>query len=216
VVEMLALLRDGADVEEDEPGGPALPRDGADVEEDEPGGQPTPEGCEVPNEILTLLRGPLAEELRALARAMLRRDGRRVVFHTPVGDIRCPVTWVSHTPGQLGTDSRLILMHVNAKEAAFTPNVGTTLELSFENFPRRELVLCLSAPITIYPGVDLLCFLPYSSPAMEKNGKTQEKAPSALSGEPSDRVDSATGEPLAGDESIEPVSLRDYDKIRKV
>ena len=170
---------------------------------------------------------PAEDELMALAGLLdpANRKTLTLVYHTPIGDVRTPVNWSSHAPENIAKARDLLLMMVRSADSAFAPNPGAEIEISFaEHKDRPRLrVVCLAAPQRLYPGVavDLLCFLPQTA-TVEKNGKLNEKAPSVVSGLPSDDVDD-TGEPVVHGEKSASTSAakafaappEDFDRVRE-
>lgn len=180
--------------------------------------------------ILTQLLGTDAEgELLAVANILNTREKRRLtmMYHTPIGDVKCPVSWCNLDPAHLGRpDQSLMLVLVRTSETLFTPRAGAELEISFDGYrsESRMSVLCLAAPMQLYPGVgiDLLCFLPQNTP-VEKQGVLKDGAPSVVSGRVSDDVDKDSGEPIASGEKSAfirvatppEVPREDFDKARQ-
>ena len=152
---------------------------------------------------LAKLIGTEAEhELMAVARFLDARNkkGLTLVFHTPIGDVKCPVNWSSTEPSQLYRCKHMLMIMVRSSESMFVPHPGSDLEISFwehRDTPRLR-VTCLAPPMQLYPGVgiDLLCFLPQTE-SVEKQGVLHDGAPSVVSGRPSTHTESETGEPVA-------------------
>lgn len=176
----------------------------------------------IPSEILHVLESPEREELIEVARILSRSvKTRTLVFYTPIGDIRCQVNWVSCDPSQIGNNA-LLFVKTRANSLAFTPKPGATFDIGFDGYEGQTRVVCLADPQTIYPGVDLLCFMPHNL-AVEKTGRLNSDAPSVVSGNPSDAVEN--GEPVVkGEKPMEksafnlkptPPAPRDWDTTRE-
>jgi len=183
----------------------------------QPTGNPAEErsAVRVPDVIMHVLESRDRQELIDLAEMLHRqRSSGRVltlVFHTPVGDAKCDVGWCSIRAERLEDAKEMLFVKVRSDASNFAPNPGSRLEISFAQYPGRLSVTCLTAPQQLYPGIDLMCFLP-DSYAMEKNGKLRKGAPSVVSGRPSDDVDDR-GEPIisgenADDEDDETADIR--------
>jgi hypothetical protein len=155
----------------------------------------------IPPVIAQLLGTEAERELLAVAKCLHDRERKKLtlVFHTPIGDVKCPVNWSSAEPAYLHRVRHLLLILVRSSEAMFSPHPGSEIEISFLEYPDspRLLVICLSPPMQLYPnvGIDLLCFLPQAA-TVEKQGVLHEGAPSVVSDQPSQAVDEATGEPV--------------------
>jgi hypothetical protein len=171
-----------------------------------------PPSCQLPDVVERVLNSQGRNELIEVAR-MLDREAlqeRFIIFHTPVGDIRCRVTWLSCTPEALRTSDNLFFVKMRSSDVAFTPKSGARFELGFSGCNRKFDVVCLAPPQSLYPGVDLMCFLPHNTP-MEKNGKLKEGAPSVVSGEPSNADNN--GEPVVEGEKA--ANVTDFDILRE-
>lgn len=143
---------------------------------------------------------PEEDELLAVAKILDARNSKKLtlVFHTPIGDVKIPVTWSSASPDGLHRCRDLLLIMVRSSDSMFIPNPGSKLQISFwehQDAPRLW-VTCLAPPMQLYAGVgiDLLCFLPEND-VVEKTGRLKDGAPSVVSGQPSTGVDDF-GEPV--------------------
>lgn len=143
---------------------------------------------DIPVEILDVLNSAERNELMEVARQLRRSQEheRTLLFITPVGAIKCTVNWMSCQPKDISTSS-MFFVKTRANALAFIPNPGAVFDISFEGYPGRTKVMCLAEPQRLYPGVDLLCFMPHT-PGMEKTGKLNDQAPSVVSGKPSTTV----------------------------
>ena len=162
------------------------------------------------------------EELMAVAHLLdpAARKELTLVFHTDIGDVRCPINWCSMKPSHLHRAQDLLLVMVRSRASMFVPKPGAELEISILDENGRQSphlgVVCLSGPMQLYPkvGVDLLAFLPQPKEDVEKNGKLAPKAPSVVSGRPSDDIDGA-GEPIVhGEKSAAVKALPTASKPR--
>lgn len=230
--DFLEQLRDGddselygdADVEEAEAEKSALTR----MREVSTGREPTSlavPAVGLPPVLQRLFGTDMEEELMAVAKLLDARRQRKLtlVFHTPIGDVKCPVNWSSTPPDQVHKCDTLLLILVRSSDSMFIPTPGARLQVSFaeHSHSSRLSVMCLAPPMKLYPGVgiDLLCFLPDVS-SVEKNGKLKEGAPSVVSGTPSDAVDAA-GEPVVEGEKSASVKVlstdhyEDFDQPRE-
>lgn len=155
---------------------------------------------DVPKVVQRVLESPRKQELVGVAMFLDPDNSKKLtlIFHTPIGDVRCAVNWSSNAPDKLSKADQLLLIQVRSSESMFAPAPGADFEISFDGYPGRLKVTCLADPQALYPGIDLLCFLPHNA-LMEKQGVVQDGAPSVVSGKPSDHVDEA-GEPVAGQE----------------
>jgi hypothetical protein len=168
--------------------------------------------CQLPDVVERVLNSQDRAELIEVAR-MLDRDAlqeRFIIFYTPVGDIRCRITWLSCTLESLRNSDSIFFVKMRSSDVAFTPKSGARFEVGFSGYNHKFDVVCLAPPQSLYPGVDLMCFLPHNTP-MEKNGKLKEGAPSVVSGEPSDTVNH--GEPVV--EGEKSAKFADFDILRK-
>lgn len=166
----------------------------------------------MPPALAKLIGTDAEDELMAVARFLDVRNKKKLtlVFHTPIGDVKCPVNWSSTESSQLHRSKHLLLILVRSSESMFVPRPGSELEISFlehRDQPRLR-VLCLAPPMQLYPGVgvDLLCFLPQTE-SVEKQGVLHDGAPSVVSGRPSDIVDAETGEPVISGEKSASVRI---------
>lgn len=171
-----------------------------------------PSATVIPSVIERVLASSDRNELIEVAKMLDQETARdrAIIFHTPVGDIRCRINWQSCEPENLRGSESIFFVKMRASDVAFTPKSGASFEIGFTGYAHRFSVMCLTPPQQLYPGVDLMCFLPHN-PAMEKNGKLQEGAPSVVSGAPSDRVDSS-GEPVV--EGEKSAATIDFDRAR--
>jgi hypothetical protein len=166
----------------------------------------------LPPAVLRVLNSPDRAELIEVAKMLDQgsKSERFIIFYTPVGDIKCRINWQSCEPDNLRGNENLFFVKMRSSDVAFTPKSGALFEIGFVGYAHKFEVVCLAPPQQLYPGVDLMCFLPHNPP-MEKNGKLREGAPSIVSGAPSDMVDTA-GEPVvAGEKSA---SVVDFDRPR--
>lgn len=172
-----------------------------------------PRGDSIPAVIRDVLNSPVKDDLIAVANML--KPGRQVdtlIFHTPVGDIRCPAGWMSMSPAKfVDEQSSMLFVRVRSSEVSFVPKPGAMIEVSFTGVRGIVRVVILSEPVNLYPGVDLLCLLPYAA-LMEKTGAVQEGVPSVVSGRPSDTV--VDGEPVVTGETPATAKL-DFDQTRE-
>lgn len=180
----------------------------------------------VPAAISQLIGTAAEPELVAVAKLIGSREHRNLVFHTPVGDVTCPILWSSSDPSKTQhIDPHLLLVMARSGVSAFAPKPGAELEISFTGGRQASKlrVVCLAPPMQLYTGagVDLLCFLPQNVD-VEKTGKLQEAAPSVVSGSRSNDFDEQTGEPIVTGEksasmkqSLGPERAPDFDTIRE-
>lgn len=160
--------------------------------------QPSKPHPNIPVEILDVLDSPERAELLEVAK-MLRRSQdsmHTMIFRTPIGDIKCPVNWMSCRPIDINDDS-MFFVKTRPNSLAFIPKPGAVFDIAFEGMRGEARVVCLAPPQRLYPGVDLLCFMPHT-PFMEKTGQLKEGAPSVVSGDPSTKI--VDGEPVADGE----------------
>lgn len=177
---------------------------------------PRPSHQDVPDVVRQVLESSAREELIGVANFLQKRKKLTLIFHTPIGDVRTRVDWCSNQPDDLLRGDNLMLVKVDSSESTFSPAPGAELDISFAEYAGKARVICLAPPQRLYPGVDLLCFLPQTQP-VEKNGRLKDDAPSVVSGKPSDTTDAA-GEPVAEGEksaAIQPTKM-DFDKVRDV
>ena len=166
---------------------------------------------DVPSLIARVLASPDRGELLEVARMLeqgLKQD-RYIIFHTPIGDIKCRINWQSCEPAQLKGSENIFFVKMRSADVAFTPKSGAVFEIGFVGYTRTFSMVCLAPPQQLYPGVDLLCFLPHNS-AMEKTGKLADGSPSIVSGEPSNTTDKL-GEPIVDGEKS---ASEDFDRVR--
>lgn len=164
----------------------------------------------VPDAVAQLLGTDAESELVAVARAIGQRNKNKLtlIFHTPIGDVKCPVSWSNVAPIGLARTRSLVLVLVRTSDTTFAPNPGSEVDISFAGTTESKLrVLCVAPPMNLYPGVgiDLLCFLPQIT-EMEKQGVLKAGAPSAVSGTPSNDFDEVSGEPITTGESMPSVT----------
>lgn len=203
--ELLRALRSG------------LTEDDVPITEAAPAAIPAQREVSVPDVILAVLNSDSRRELVEVARMLSETSERGLIFHTAVGDIHCRINWRSAHPAEIKDE--LLIVKLRTSATTFIPKPGSIFEISFDDYAGRITVLCASTPCRLYPGVDLLCFIPQTT-AMEKTGRLNEGAPSTVSGRPSDTVDAA-GEPLVdGEKSAAVVKLPDapagaFDFIRE-
>lgn len=155
----------------------------------------------VPDVIARVLASESKSELLELAAFLDPHKKKRtmtLVFHTNVGDVLCGADWCSQDPTRLGEQTGILFVKTRKSASTFAPTEGVELDISFREHPGRIRVMCLAPVMTIYPGVDLMCFLPQDA-SMEKNGKLADDAPSVVSGLASDTVDDG-GEPIQAHE----------------
>lgn len=144
-------------------------------------------------------------DLVGFAEYIVRRDkcDTQVFFQTEVGVIRLQAIAISGEPATAPLDS-LIFVVVDPDRLSFTPKIGMSLRMSRKETTGFVDVICLSPPVklTVGLGIDLMCFV-RQAPAMEKNGKveTDGNVVSVVSDRPATRIDRATGEPVADDET---------------
>jgi hypothetical protein len=185
----------------------------APIKQDEPAEVKYQQSRPLPDVVGRVLDSQDRAELIEVAR-MLDRDSaqeRYIIFYTPVGDIKCRINWLSCAPEALRTSDSIFFVKMRSSDVAFTPKSGAQFEIGFSGCGYKFDVVCLAPPQQLYPGVDLMCFLPHNT-SMEKNGKLKEGAPSVVSGDPSDKVDTS-GEPVAdGEQSL---STKDFDVVRE-
>lgn len=178
---------------------------------------PAPALPRTPEVITKLLASPARDELLGIANMLeaVSRSSYRIIFHTPVGDIKCQVSWLSQAPGVILRSEGMFFVKMRSDAMVFTPRPGAVFDIGFEGTDGRLAVVCLAEPQRLYPGVDLLCFMPHNS-AVEKNGRLKEDAPSVVSGKPSNEV--VNGEPVVSGEkpaaTIWPAPGKDFDNVR--
>lgn len=172
----------------------------------------------IPVEILDVLKSPERQELIEVAQLLRRSQyhAQTMLFVTPLGDIKCTVNWMSCQPYQINPNS-MFFVKTRANTLAFIPKPGAEFDIAFEGVKGSVRVVCLAEPLRLYPGVDLLCFMPHT-PFVEKTGQLKDSAPSVVSGKPSTAV--VDDEPVADGEQPmhkEAFTLRhpaDFDKVR--
>ena len=166
---------------------------------------------EVPPLITRVLASPDRGELLEVARMLDQgsKQDRHIIFHTPIGDIKCRINWQSCEPEQLKGSENIFFVKMRSADVAFTPKSGAVFEIGFAGYARTFPMVCLAPPQQLYPGVDLMCFLPHNL-AMEKTGKLADGSPSIVSGEPSNTTDKL-GEPIVDGEKS---ASEDFDQIR--
>jgi hypothetical protein len=159
-----------------------------------------------------VLTSPDRAELIEVAKMLDQgsKQERFIIFLTPYGDIRCRINWQSCEPENLRGSENIFFVKMRSSDVAFTPKSGAHFEIGFSGYAHTFEMVCLAPPQQLYPGVDLMCFLPHN-PAMEKNGKLKEGTPSVVSGAPSNTVDPA-GEPVV--EGEKSASTLDFDRAR--
>lgn len=185
--DLLRKLRDGVDVDDLTPA--AVEKPTAAGVENLPPSTPTT----VPDVVSAVLQSDRRRELIEVAKMLYEAQTRIMVFHTDIGDISCKVTWRSTHPKRASDE--LLIVKTLVSDTGFCPKPGSSFEISFDDHPEHMRVCCVSLPCQLYPGVELLCFIPQPLNKMEKNGKLNDDAPSVVSGEPSDTVDQQ-GEPV--------------------
>jgi hypothetical protein len=179
--------------------------------------EPKAASAHVPDVITKLLASASRDELLEIANMLeaASRLSHRIVFHTPVGDIKCQVSWLSQAPGILLRSEGMFFVKMRSEAMVFTPKPGAVFDIGFEGADGRLTVVCLAEPQRLYPGVDLLCFMPHNSP-VEKNGKLKDDAPSVVSGAPSNEI--VNGEPVVAGEkpvaAVWPDTAKDFDNVR--
>jgi hypothetical protein len=173
----------------------------------------------IPDVVNAVLLSDRRGELVEVAKMLYEAQVRVMTVHTAVGDIKCRVTWRSEHPRKV--EDGLFIVKTLSTDTVFAPRPGSLFDISFDDCDRVLSVCCVSSPCRIYPGIDLLCFIPQPQSNMEKNGKLKDGAPSVVSGLPSDAVDPA-GEPLRdGEKSAAATSVKsdlapagEFDRIR--
>jgi len=150
--------------------------------------QPVTPTQDIPAEILDVLNSTERNELLEVARQLRRSQEheRTLLFITPVGKIKCTVNWMSCQPRDINAAS-MFFVKTRANSLAFIPEPGASFDIAFDGHPGQTKVTCLAEPQRLYPGVDLLCFMPHNQ-AMEKTGKLKDQAPSVVSGKPATTV----------------------------
>lgn len=172
----------------------------------------------VPVEIMDVLKSPERQELIEVAQLLRRSQyqSQTMLFVTPLGDIRCTVNWMSCRPHQINPNS-MFFVKTRANTLAFIPKPGAEFDIAFEGVKGSVRVVCLAEPLRLYPGVDLLCFMPHT-PFVEKTGQLKDGAPSVVSGKPSTTI--VADEPVVDGEKPmrkEAFNLNispDFDKVR--
>jgi hypothetical protein len=173
---------------------------------------------DIPVEILDVLKSPDRQELVEVAQLLRRSQyhSQTMLFVTPLGDIKCTVNWMSCSPHQINPNS-MFFVKTRANTLAFIPKPGAEFDIAFEGAKGSARVVCLAEPLRLYPGVDLLCFMPHT-PFVEKTGQLKDGAPSVVSGKPATAV--IDDEPVVDGEQPmrkEAFSIRqsvDFDKVR--
>lgn len=185
-----------------------------------PDGIPTKmSGSEVPAVISNVLASADRSLLLSIAHSLCGPNSarNRIVFVTPVGDIACRYMWASATLSE-SSDS-LFFIKIRSSDMVFTPRAGAEMDILLDAARHPVRVMCMMAPLRIYDGVDLLCFMPHNS-LVQKNGQLKVDAPSVVSGAASDSV--VDGEPVcAGEvpvadavEKMAKATARDFDQVR--
>jgi hypothetical protein len=172
----------------------------------------------IPVEILDVLKSPERQELIEVAQLLRRSQyhSQTMLFVTPLGDIKCTVNWMSCRPHQINPNN-MFFVKTRANTLAFIPKPGAEFDIAFEGVKGSVRVVCLAEPLRLYPGVDLLCFMPHT-PFVEKTGQLKDGAPSVVSGKPATAV--IDDEPVVDGEQPmrkEAFSLNqstDFDKVR--
>jgi hypothetical protein len=152
----------------------------------------------IPSVIASVLSSPDGKELVAIA-TMLHANATKdqfIRFITPVGDIRCKICWMSCRPDELKDSENLFFVKIRTADASFIPKSGATFDVGFSATGPTYSVVCLAPPQPLYPGIDLMCFLPHNN-HMEKNGKLNESVPdeevtelpNSLNGDTPDAID---------------------------
>lgn len=152
----------------------------------------------LPDVVADVLQSPDRDELIAVARTLhyARREPRSIVFRLEQGDIKCRYMW-SNVRLEALTGDQMYVIKIRSADMVFTPKPGAILDVAHDAARAAVRVVCLTAPLSIYPGIDLLCFMLHTDP-MQKDGKLKEDAPSVVSGKPSTHV--VDGEPVADGE----------------
>jgi len=167
--------------------------------------KPTPLSAEMHPTITKVQEMGKMADLVGFAEYIVRRErcDTQVFFQTEVGVIRLQAIAISGEPATVPLDS-LIFVVVDPERLSFTPKIGMSLRMSRKETTGFVDVICLSPPVklTVGLGIDLMCFV-RQAPAMEKNGKveTDGSIVSVVSDRPATRIDRATGEPVADDET---------------
>lgn len=167
----------------------------------------------LPEVVVDVLRSPERDELIAVARTLrqARREPQSIVFHLQQGDIKCRYMWANVRLDAL-TGDQMYVIKLRSVDMVFTPKPGTVLDIRTEPSGPAVSVVCLAAPLPIYPGIDLLCFMLHNDP-MQKDGKLKEDAPSVVSGKPSTRV--VNGEPVAeGEQPVATTTRREAPVVK--
>lgn len=132
----------------------------------------------VPGIISKVLNSTDRQELLAIAEMLDRTSAKEqfIKFVTPVGDIRCKICWMSCRPDELKGSENLFFVKIRTADASFIPKSGAVFDVGFSDSGPTFSVMCLAPPQPLYPGIDLMCFLPHNNP-MEKNGKLKDGVP---------------------------------------
>jgi hypothetical protein len=185
---------------------------------DKPVSDNTAEVPAIPVEIIDVLKSPERQELIEVAQLLRRSQyhAQTMLFVTPLGDIKCTVNWMSCRPHQINPNS-MFFVKTRANTLAFIPKPGAEFDIAFEGVKGSVRVVCLAEPLRLYPGVDLLCFMPHT-PFVEKTGQLKEGVPSVVSGKPSttivDDEPVADGEKPLRKEAFNLQQPSDFDKVR--
>ena len=121
--------------------------------ERKPEAAPAPAAPAMPPALAKLIGTDAEDELMAVARFLDVRNKKKLtlVFHTPIGDVKCPVNWSSTESSQLHRSRHLLLILVRSSESMFVPRPGSELEISFwehRDQPRLR-VICLAPPMQL-------------------------------------------------------------------
>lgn len=183
-----------------------------------PTGDILAETSTIPVEILDVLKSPERQELIEVAQLLRRSQyqAQTMLFVTPLGDIKCTVNWMSCRPHQINPNS-MFFVKTRANTLAFIPKPGAEFDIAFEGVKGSVRVVCLAEPLRLYPGVDLLCFMPHT-PFVEKTGQLKDGAPSVVSGKPAttfvDDEPVVDGEQPMRKEAFNLKQPSDFDKVR--
>ena len=222
LTDVLQSINDGLSIPEADDDGDDIPADeSATREESTPAYVDRREPpSDIPVAILDVLKSPERQELIEMAQLLRRSQDhtKTMLFLTPLGDIKCTVNWMSCRPSEINSSS-MFFVKTRANSLAFIPKPGAVFDIAFEDNSNSVKVICLVEPQRIYPGVDLLCFMPHNQ-FMEKTGQLKEEAPSVVSGKPSTHV--VDGEPVAeGEQPMRKEAFnrastasQDFDKFR--
>jgi len=133
---------------------------------------------EIPNAIRLALKSAHKDELVEIAKFLNNSAETKLtmVFHTPLGEARCRVEWMSVAPHALGKSTDLLLVKTRVDDSVFTftPATGAELTVSVSGYPDKMVVTCIAPPQKLYPGVNIMCFLPKAAEVVEDFDTTRE------------------------------------------